>query len=698
MDPKAAVTSTPVDSISSSSASSAQQQPVIIVSSEPVTSTEGTAVPLALLAKDSGKQRAAAQLLEAWNIASWELFFGDSIGAGGQADVFAGSWRGLPVAIKKARGGDRQLSAAALKSITQTVRREVRALARVRNPNVIRLYGACMEPAPCLVMALAPNGSLESAVAEGRFSSVSETVKVLAGVARGMEAVHMQKLIHLDLKPENVLLGPDNVPWVTDFGLSTSANLASMSASSAGGRGTLYYKAPELFAFPPVVHYPADVYAYAILCWVVCTGETTPYGRLLQSPETAMGSMLAQGVRPELPSGEDWRECTTAGLTKLIEACWVSEYEARPTFGGESGVVSQLDGLEVRLLKKDSDATLETMLARVWAAENEKAVAVELISEYDAAGASAESAAKNELDEEREGLETTRKGVEASSAAAQEHLNVAGHADMLQQMFTMLKAMHSDLESVKKDVQKGNVTLSSLVVDELYCPRLVFITPYVPEGQQGLVKRMTNTMKGLTHEKQRLVFLDPVTGAAAKCGKDGLGYVLKLPNEFLAKHGKQIKDGITVVKLAIALGRCTGLPIFDLASGLPTEVVTKAEARAVQEFELLLQRAKDAQAALCEETSEGMTSKEKRKSRKSKRASGESNVQVAATDNAYRALRSLVETQCEDPNLVLCQMTKMVAPDGTVEWVTEESKARFLDPETGGAKCLIWNQKSLSDD
>ena len=51
------------------------------------------------------------------------LFFGDSIGAGGQADVFAGSWRGLPVAIKKARGGDRQLSAAALKSITQTVRR-----------------------------------------------------------------------------------------------------------------------------------------------------------------------------------------------------------------------------------------------------------------------------------------------------------------------------------------------------------------------------------------------------------------------------------------------------------------------------------------------------------------------------------------------------------------------------------------------
>ena len=92
-------------------------------------------------------------------------------------------------------------------------------------------------------MALAPGGSLEDAVAKGRFTSIPEAVKVLAGVARGMEAVHMHQLIHLDLKPENVLLGPDNVPWVTDFGLSTSSNLASMSASSAGGRGTLYYKA-----------------------------------------------------------------------------------------------------------------------------------------------------------------------------------------------------------------------------------------------------------------------------------------------------------------------------------------------------------------------------------------------------------------------------------------------------------------------
>ena len=128
-------------------------------------------------------------------------------------------------------------------AIAQAVRREVRALSRVRHPNVVRLYGACFDPSPMVVMGYAPSGTLQDAIDNGHFDGNTAVARLLAGVARGLEAVHAHQIIHLDMKPENVLIGPNDVPWITDFGLSTSSNLTSQSTSSAGGRGTIYYKA-----------------------------------------------------------------------------------------------------------------------------------------------------------------------------------------------------------------------------------------------------------------------------------------------------------------------------------------------------------------------------------------------------------------------------------------------------------------------
>ena len=151
---------------------------------------------LAVQVRDAEKLRAAEQLLKKWELSPRDLlvFKDQKLGSGGQADVFAGRWQGLPVAIKMLRT-DRQASAAAQRSIEHTVRREVRALARVRHSNVIPLHGACMEPTPCIVMARAEGGSLETALRDGRFSSVPDAVKLLAGIARGMAAVHAHQVL-----------------------------------------------------------------------------------------------------------------------------------------------------------------------------------------------------------------------------------------------------------------------------------------------------------------------------------------------------------------------------------------------------------------------------------------------------------------------------------------------------------------------
>ena len=207
-------------------------------------STEESWLSLSTVSSTShppAKTSRAAALLKAWELEPANLIVGDNpadvIGEGGQAVVRRGKWNGVDIAAKMPRNMRHG------EAMSQMLRREVRALARVRHPNVVRLYGACLEPVPTVVMALAPSGTLQDALDAHRFKGNSEVVRLLAGIARGMEAVHAHKIIHLDLKPENVLLSADNVPWVTDFGLSTSSNLNSQSTSSAGGRGTIYFKA-----------------------------------------------------------------------------------------------------------------------------------------------------------------------------------------------------------------------------------------------------------------------------------------------------------------------------------------------------------------------------------------------------------------------------------------------------------------------
>ena len=156
-------------------------------------------------------------------------------------------------------------------------------------------------------------------------------------------------------------------------------------------------------------------------------------------------------------------------------------------------------------------------------------------------------------------------------------------------MMQMVHGLSTKLEEVKDEVRSGNVTLESIAIGELDTPRLVFIQPADVESK-SMAKRLASKLKGIAKDKFRLSFLDPVTGVCVPTGNDGLGYIITLPKEWLVKHGKHLRDGLMVVKLACAIGRIAGLPLPDMI-GLPKEVVTKAEARAVKAFEELLDNA-----------------------------------------------------------------------------------------------------------
>jgi serine/threonine protein kinase len=143
--------------------------------------------------------------------------------------------------------------------------------------------------------------------------------------------LHEHGIIHRDLKIANVMLDTDLYPLVGDFGLSRILPEVGKSLNEAItmtlAQGTPMYIAPELWKTDDMVTEglyttAVDVYAYAILLFELVTLARPWKDR----KEFAIRQAVLAGERPEIPA-------TVAPIyKKMIEACWVTNPEDRPTF------------------------------------------------------------------------------------------------------------------------------------------------------------------------------------------------------------------------------------------------------------------------------------------------------------------------------------------------------------------------------
>ena len=617
-----------------------------------------------------------------WQVAASDLLLGEELGEGGQATVVSGMWNGVAVAVKQPRaprGASKKNltnATAHLDSFAHAVRREARALHRVRHPNVVKLHGLCFEPTPMVIMAYAEGGTLQDALDDNKFQSNSEIIRLLAGIGRGMEAVHAHKIVHLDLKPENVLIGPRDVPWITDFGLSTSSNMASMSQSSAGGRGTLPFKAPELLSHPPVVSQAADVYAFSILAWIVVTGEQ-PY-ETMESVGTSLMAAVLDGVRPTLADkDEDWHDGTTRTIAELIEAMWDGEHRARPSFGaaadGTPGIVGRLEKMDMATAKASNEDAQLSLVTRLIALETERDEAATYIGQIDEALDEAREGSDGtkdteakELADERAGVETSKMVAAANAMRAKEQMAKGqGGDDLIASIMSML----DEMRELKAQVQAHETSFAYIAKDELACPRLFVFLPET-DGNHSLLHRLMRP-KDFVVDTYRLIFLDAVTGYATPTGPPDAhgrrhGYRIRLPKDWLVENLPYINAGMQMVKMAAAVGRLSGLPIPY--EGLPTTIVAAAELQALDAFEELVGSAHEVDLG----------------SKKAK----------SATGVAYKRLRQILANECKDTELMHCSLEKVRSPrDGSLEWVAPQSKARFLSE---GQRCLVWNSASVT--
>src|SRR5437588_8704772 len=96
---------------------------------------------------------------------------------------------------------------------------EARTLAHLRHPHIIQVLDFGVEGAtPFLVMDYAPNGNLRQHYPKGTFAPLNVVLARVMQIADALQYAHQEKLIHRDVKPENMLLGRNNEVLLSEFG------------------------------------------------------------------------------------------------------------------------------------------------------------------------------------------------------------------------------------------------------------------------------------------------------------------------------------------------------------------------------------------------------------------------------------------------------------------------------------------------
>ncbi|XP_056167628.1 G-type lectin S-receptor-like serine/threonine-protein kinase SD2-5 [Syzygium oleosum] len=190
--------------------------------------------------------------------------FSSKIGKGGFGSVFK------DLAVKKLEGIDQGL---------KEFRAEVRTIGCIHHVHLVKLKGFCAEGAHrLLVYEFMGKGSLDKWICKNSEASKildwNTRFNIALGTAKGLAYLHEEcevKIVHCDIKPENVLLDDNFVAKVSDFGL---AKLMSREESRVYTilRGTRGYLAPEWIRNNPISE-KSDVYSYGLMLLEIIGGR-----------------------------------------------------------------------------------------------------------------------------------------------------------------------------------------------------------------------------------------------------------------------------------------------------------------------------------------------------------------------------------------------------------------------------------------
>jgi len=150
---------------------------------------------------------------------------------------------------------------------------EARATARLSHPNIVNVYDIVEERGQAfIVMEYVEGITLDYLMVVDSFSDYSSALQILTQCASALDYAHSQNILHRDVKPGNIMVRPDRVVKMLDFGLALTLNSASRFTDPGFMIGTIGYIAPEAITGDELGP-PADQFTLATIAFTLLTGR-----------------------------------------------------------------------------------------------------------------------------------------------------------------------------------------------------------------------------------------------------------------------------------------------------------------------------------------------------------------------------------------------------------------------------------------
>ena len=238
------------------------------------------------------------------------------LGAGGMASVWRardernGEWVAIKIMVEMF-DDDEQITARFID--------EVRRHAQLHHPNIVAVRDVfSIGGKPCMVMDLAPGGSLAAALdaAPGRRLSFGAALPLIKDVLAALDYAHRKGIVHRDVKPSNILLDEQHQhAWLSDFGIALV--IGEKRRTRAGvSVGTNAYMSPEQI-LAQAIDFRSDVYSIGCVLYETLTGQP-PFVATSTGPDTARAAVLAAHLRDEPVSPRRREASIPAHVSALI--------------------------------------------------------------------------------------------------------------------------------------------------------------------------------------------------------------------------------------------------------------------------------------------------------------------------------------------------------------------------------------------